>query len=190
MCHWVARSEAAFHHLVGLARLAETPSGARRRKQRAHQAIRVSCSSPSPMNAREVVSRRGPRPFRLTVFQRPAGALGLYRFVSSARIKLSLTGQASHLPFWRRMIGWSLCEDLGSRRTRSRAACPHRITRYRSFAAELDDSDQALRCSKISRCARKLRNLIGRFGGAFNQAEVRRRKEPQYRPRLAQHRGD
>ena len=37
-CHWVA-SEAAFDHLIGLAKLAETPSGARRRKQGSHQAI-------------------------------------------------------------------------------------------------------------------------------------------------------
>ena len=36
--HWVA-SEAAFDHLIGLARLAETRSGARRRKLGSHQAI-------------------------------------------------------------------------------------------------------------------------------------------------------
>ena len=37
-CHWVA-SEAAFDHLIGLARLAETPSGALRPKQGSHQTI-------------------------------------------------------------------------------------------------------------------------------------------------------
>ena len=37
---------------------------------------------------------------------------------------------------------------------------------------------------------RKSHNLYGRFVGAFNQAEARRREEPRHRLQLAPRRGD
>src|SRR6266702_6073980 len=40
-----------------------------------------------------------PRPFRLTIFQRPAGAFGPYPLVSSARISLSPGGRHHISPF-------------------------------------------------------------------------------------------